>query len=385
MLPCFSDLRKVAPLVEDMSEDERNQRDEEGGGTACTSAAKSASPSWCDSPLTTEPQDYTVFQAIGVGCFGAATIFISQHIPCKMHVVLRLVDLEVLSGPQLEDVQSEMKLSQMLHHSNIAGYLCSFVVGQKLWAIQTLMHYGSCADIMHSAQPFRNGFKETVIAHVLRDIINGLDYLHSLGYVHRSIRAKHFLIHKDGVVKLSGLRSIASMISEGARIKALHGHFGGTVDNICWLAPEVLAQDIFGYSFKSDVYSIGIAALELATGEAPFAGLPVTEIMMLKLRGHPPILMKKQDGEKETQLSSQLSKLVDLCVDPDPTRRPSPAKLLSSSLFRPRKRSLSPHFLKELLLPVVPLDTSKLTPSPDPRTGLETQLEALKTEERWSI
>lgn len=97
-------------------------------------------------------------------------------------------------------------------------------------------------------------------------------------YLHRSIRAKHFLISEDGVVKLSGLRSMISMINEGTRQKALHGHFSSTVDNICWLAPEVLAQDLSGYSFKSDTYSIGIAALELATGEAPFAGLPVTEV-----------------------------------------------------------------------------------------------------------
>ena len=60
--------------------------------------------------------------------------------------------------------------------------------------------------------------------------------------------------------------------------QAVHGHFSSTVENICWLAPEVLAQDMCGYSFKSDSYSIGIAALELATGEAPFAGLPVTEV-----------------------------------------------------------------------------------------------------------
>ena len=44
---------------------------------------------------------------------------------------------------------------------------------------------GSCADIMHSAQPFHNGFKEAAIAVILRDVVNGLDYLHSLGFVHR--------------------------------------------------------------------------------------------------------------------------------------------------------------------------------------------------------
>ena len=35
----------------------------------------------------------------------------------------------------------------------------------------------------------------------------------------RSVRAKHFLIHEDGVVKLSGLRSVVSMIEDGARVK----------------------------------------------------------------------------------------------------------------------------------------------------------------------
>ena len=79
---------------------------------------------------------------IGVGCFGAASIFISQHVPSKIFTVLRLIDLEILSAGQLEDVQNEMKLSQLLLHSNIARYLCSFVVGTKLWAIQPLMHYG---------------------------------------------------------------------------------------------------------------------------------------------------------------------------------------------------------------------------------------------------
>ena len=44
---------------------------------------------------------------------------------------------------------------------------------------------GSCADIMHSAQPFRNGFKQEVIAVILRDVVQGLYYLHNLGYVHR--------------------------------------------------------------------------------------------------------------------------------------------------------------------------------------------------------
>ena len=90
--------------------------------------------------MTTGKAYFLVF--LGVGCFGAASIFVSEHIPSKVFTVLRLIDLELLSSGQLQDVQNEMKVSLMLHHTNIARYLCSFVVGTKLWALQPLMHYG---------------------------------------------------------------------------------------------------------------------------------------------------------------------------------------------------------------------------------------------------
>lgn len=82
------------------------------------------------------------FFTSGVGCFGAATILIAQHKPCHHFTVLRSIDLELLTVSQLEEVQHEMKLSQLLLHPNITCYICSFVVGTKLWAVQPLMHYG---------------------------------------------------------------------------------------------------------------------------------------------------------------------------------------------------------------------------------------------------
>lgn len=90
----------------------------------------------------TQYNSFSFLPLPGVGCFGAASIYISQHIPSRMFTVLRLIDLEILSSCQLEDVQDEMKISQLLNHCNLAKYLCCFVVGSKLWAMQPLMHYG---------------------------------------------------------------------------------------------------------------------------------------------------------------------------------------------------------------------------------------------------
>lgn len=387
MLPCLSDRRRVSPSDGGLLDDKSYCSEMSQASPIIKLPPDHDKNVRVTGPLSCDPADYEIYQDIGVGFSGQAAILIAQYKPLELFAVVRHINLEMLTLEQIEELQHEMKLSQLLSHQNIACYLTSFVVGVHLWAVQPLMHYGSCADIMHSAHPFCKGFKEPVIAIILRDVVQGLEYLHNLGYVHRSVRAKHFLIHEHGMVKLSGLRNVAPMIGEGSRLKALHGHFSNTVENICWLAPEVLAQDLSGYSFKSDTYSVGIAALELATGEAPFAGLPVTEIMMLKLKGHPPVLMRRPDGDQIPPFSRTFSKVVDFCVQPNPVHRPSPAKLLTMSFLKHRKKSIFPP-LKVLLHPVAPLDTTQLSPNQECRDGvmqtLQKELEHLHIQEHWA-
>ena len=79
---------------------------------------------------------------VGVGFCGQARILIAKHKPTDFFNTVRHINLELLTSEQLEEVQHEMKLSQLLHHHNVACYLTSFVVGVHLWAIQPLMHYG---------------------------------------------------------------------------------------------------------------------------------------------------------------------------------------------------------------------------------------------------
>lgn len=58
-----------------------------------------------------------------------------------------------------------------------------------------MLSLGSCADILHSVKQFNNGFHESIISIILRDVIKATDYLHTLGYVHRYVHARMYDLH----------------------------------------------------------------------------------------------------------------------------------------------------------------------------------------------
>lgn len=185
-------------------------------------------------------------------------------------------------------------------HPNVLPCLAAFVSNAtgEVMVVMPLQCFRSCRQMLDDH--YVTGMPERLVALVMRDALTGLEYLHRRGIVHRSLRASHILVGRNRAV-VCGFRDCASLVANGERLRRLHelpgletataASGGDGTSSLNWVAPEVLEQNVIGYTDKADVYSAGITTCELANSLKPFADMPKTLMLTEKIRGNTPALL----------------------------------------------------------------------------------------------
>jgi serine/threonine protein kinase len=220
-----------------------------------------------------------------------------------------------LNKQQVDALQREIDVMHELHHENIVQYLGSEFKDNKLNIFLEYQPGGSIATLL---QRF-NRLNEKIIRSFTRQILNGLDYLHSHGIAHRDIKGANILVDLNGHVKLADFgasKKLADIASFSEGCKTVTG-------SPYWMAPEVIQQGYGGASYgrKADIWSLGAVIIEMATGKPPFHALaPVTALF--KIGSSPAVPPIPPDA------STHLADFLKLCFQRDPKNRPPASELL---------------------------------------------------------
>ncbi|KAI3707457.1 hypothetical protein L6452_25996 [Arctium lappa] len=275
-----------------------------------------------------DPNSYQILDQIGRGC--SAIVYKALCTTTSVVVAIKSIDLDRSSTDDFDNVRREAKTMSLLSHPNVLKAHCSFTVGRRLWVVMPFMSAGSLQSIMASSFP--NGISETCISIILKEALMGLCYLHDQGHIHRDIKAGNILMDSNGSIKLADFGVSASVYESSSRYLMVNEITGTPY----WMAPEVI-HSYNGYSYKADIWSFGITALELAHGRPPLSHLPFSESLVMKItKGlrFSDYQKDKEKGQKNPKFSKYFKDMVGLCLDQDPLRRPTAEKLLKHYFFK---------------------------------------------------
>ncbi|XP_022748966.1 serine/threonine-protein kinase BLUS1-like [Durio zibethinus] len=286
-------------------------------------------------PLDSE--SYQIIDEIGAGV--SAVVYKAECVPMNSIVVaIKAIDLDQ-SKADFDNIRRESNNMSLLSHHNILNAHCSFTVDRRLWVVMPFMSGGSLQSIISSSFP--DGLSEQCIAIVLKETLNALSYLHIQGHLHRDIKAGNILMDSIGCVKLADFGFSASTYE----LSSGHESCSSTSSSPLvitdesgtpyWMAPEVIHSNT-GYSFKADIWSFGITALELAHGRPPLSYLPPSKSLIMKItkRFTFPDSENNSKKGKTKNFSKAFKDMVASCLDQDPGKRPSAEKLLKHSFFK---------------------------------------------------
>jgi mitogen-activated protein kinase kinase kinase len=210
---------------------------------------------------------------IGQGSFG--TVFLALHAVTAELMAVKQVEMPSNSGSamdakknnMIEALKHEISLLRDLKHDNIVRYLGSNSDEKNLNIFLEYVAGGSVATMLVNY----GSLPEGLVSNFVRQILQGLNYLHSKDIIHRDIKGANILVDNKGTVKISDF-GISKRVEASTLLNpGPHGKRGGPrvslQGSVFWMAPEVVRQT--AYTKKADIWSLGCLIVEMMTGSHP--------------------------------------------------------------------------------------------------------------------
>ncbi|XP_070539407.1 mitogen-activated protein kinase kinase kinase kinase 4-like isoform X2 [Ptychodera flava] len=266
---------------------------------------------------------FDLMEVVGNGTYGQ--VYKGRHVKTGQLAAIKVMDV---TEEEEEEIKLEINvLKKYSHHRNIATYYGAFIKkglrghDDQLWLVMEYCGAGSVTDLVKATKG--NTLKEEWISYICREILRGLSHLHANHVIHRDIKGQNVLLTENAEVKLVDF-------GVSAQLDKTIGRRNTFIGTPYWMAPEVIACDedpAATYDYRSDIWSLGISALEMAEGAPPLCDMHPMRALFLIPRNPPPRLKSKKWNKK-------FHNFIEQCLVKDYTKRPNTEGLLKHPYIR---------------------------------------------------
>lgn len=221
---------------------------------------------------------YRIVRVLGAG--GMGTVFQAEHRIMDRPVALKVINRELTNDPEVvQRFRQEVRAAAKLSHVNIVTAHDAEQTGELHFLV---MEYVEGIDLAHYVRK-KGPLAAGLVAHIGRQVAQGLNHAAKHGMVHRDIKPQNLIITTSGRVQILdfGLARLGQkdperdvsesendLLKQSAAALTLKGSILGTPD---YIAPEQ-ATDSRNADIRADIYSLGCTLYFLLTGRPPFPG-----------------------------------------------------------------------------------------------------------------
>ena len=261
---------------------------------------------------------YELKEVIGKGKFGVVNLGIHKKTGKKVAVKI-LNKSKIKTSKDRELVKIEIGILKLCHHPNIIRLLDHL---ENVDYIFIVTEYIQGETLYKFFKKKKFEFSETQACSIMRQIANGVKYLHNYGIVHRDLKPDNIMVTEQnnyGVIKIMdfGLSKIVS-----SQEKLMDG-FG----TLSYVAPEILVRS--PYNKEVDIWSLGIILFYMLSGHLPFKGNKEA-VLADKIVNDD---FEFDEDEWETR-SKNVRDLISSCLVKDPEERITIEEFLDHPWFK---------------------------------------------------
>ena len=237
--------------------------------------------------------DITLKKFLGKGSFGE--VYLSTKRGRTGYFATKKIDRKTADKPSFKKyLDNEIDILKNINHPNIVKLECVKTTNSNYYIVMEYINGGGLSDCLKKYMDRnKKAFPEEIVQYIMRQIIEGINYLHSRKIIHRDLKLDNIMINFDSDIdkeNLNMMKSTIKIIDFGfaTRLTAEKNDLTySAVGSPINMDPIILAKfskrkDVnlnIGYDEKADIWSIGTVCYELLIGKSVFNAKTMNDLV----------------------------------------------------------------------------------------------------------